>query len=427
MEEVLKMSSKERSRKGIFEMVKQGCLTLKQAARQCNISYRQARRIYKSYLKQGDAGLVHKNRDQQSNRKHPHQETIINRYKEKYEGFGPTLASEYLSRDGYDVDHETLRRWLISEGLWVKQFQRKRHHPRRERRAQFGELLQIDGSIHDWLDEGKHTCLLNIIDDATGKTLSVMDHGETTAVIFRALWQWIKLYGIPLAVYVDLKTAYISPKKGKLSHFQKACKKLGIEVIKAYSPQAKGRVERSHRVYQDRFIKALKVAGIKTIEAANVFLEEDFLIDLNKKFERKAKNLVSAHRDVGHIDLNQIFCWESERQIQHNWSFSYGGQLYQVKKAVGEPIAPKSKIYIRIHMDGEMSVWHDDKAVDFIAFTKEELLTQRVPKIALTPSKSEKTAKYKPHREHSYLFRPRYSTAQKEAEIRQGYSKPYGH
>lgn len=427
MEEVLKMNSKERKRKGIFEMVKQGCLTLKQAAKQSNLSYRQARRVFQAYLKAGDAGLIHKNRDQQSNRKHPHQEKIINRYKEKYEGFGPTLASEYLQTEGYNVDHETLRRWLISEGLWIKQYQKKRHHPRRERRAQFGELLQIDGSIHDWFDEGKHSCLLNIVDDATGKTLAVMDSGETSAVIFTALWKWISLYGIPLAVYVDLKTAYISPKANLMSHFQKACQKLGIEVIKAYSPQAKGRVERNHRVYQDRFIKALKIAGIKTIEAANLFLEKEFLIALNKKFERKARNPVSAHRNSTGLDLNQIFCFESERQIQHDWTFSYEGQSYQVKKAVGEAIAPRSTLYIRRHLNGELSVWHNDESVHFVPLTKDELLNQRAQKVEPIKPKSEKKLKYKPHRDHACLFGPSYSTAQQETEIKQGYSMPYGH
>ena len=427
MEEVLKMSPKERERKAIFEMVKRGCLTLKQAARQSNLSYRQARRVFQAYLKMGDAGLIHKNRDQQSNRKHPHQESIINCYKEKYEGFGPTLACEYLQNEGYHVDHETLRRWLISNGLWIKQHQKKRHHPRRERRAQFGELLQIDGSIHDWFDEGKHTCLLNIVDDATGKTLAVMDSGETSAVIFTALWKWILLYGIPLAVYVDLKTAYISPKENQMSHFQKVCQKLGIEIIKAYSPQAKGRVERNHRVYQDRFIKALKISGIKTIEAANEFLEKEFLITINKKFERKARNPVSAHRMLDGLDLNQIFCFESERQIQHNWTFSYEGQLYQVKKSVGEAIAPRSKVYIRRHLNGDLSVWHNDKSVNFIPFTKEELQNQRTQKIKTIKSKSKKEMKYKPQRDNSNLFGPTYSTTQKEREIKQGYSMPYKH
>lgn len=425
--EVLKMSSKERVRKGVFEMVKQGHLTIKQASKHCKLSYRQARRVYQAYLILGDAGLIHKNRDQQSNRKHPHQSSIISRYKEKYDGFGPTLASEYLYKDGYCVDHETLRRWLISEGLWVKKYQKKRHHPRRERRSQFGELLQIDGSIHDWFDEGRPSCLLNIVDDATGKTLGVMDQGETTAVLFKAMWKWIVTYGIPMAVYVDLKSLYISPKKWKQSHFQKACEKLGIEVIPAYSAQAKGRVERNHRVYQDRFIKALRLNNIKTIEKANIFLEEQYLIEINIKFERKAKNPLSAHISLGDVDLNQVLCWESERKIQHDWTFSYKGQSYQVRKSRDEAIAPKSKIYVRAHLNGEISVWHNNHIVDFIPLSKEQLLYNRTKKIKTVKSKPKEKQTFKPKRVNTYLFKSKQSTYKREIEIRQGYSLPWGH
>jgi transposase len=427
MSEVLMMSKKERERKGLFEMVKQGHLTIKQASEQLGLSYRQGRRVYQAYIEEGDAGLIHKSRDQQSNRKHPHRKAILALYQEKYEGFGPTLASEYLLKKGYLVDHETLRRWLISEGLWTRQRKRKEHHPRRERRAQFGELLQMDGSIHDWFDEGKHSCLLNIVDDATGKTLAVMDSGETTFVIFRALWKWIEKYGVPLAVYVDLKTAYISPKEGQKSHFQKACEKLGIEVIKAYSPQAKGRVERNHRVYQDRFVKALRDRGIRTVEEANRFLETEFLTDLNQRFERKSRNPNTAHRELADRDLNQIFCLESERIIQHDWTFSFKGQNYQVKKEVGETIAPKSKIYVREHLDQELSFWHHDKAIHAVALSKEELLNQSQLEKTIEKSQPNLKERAKPHRNNSSLFQPNYSTSQKEYEIRAGHSMPYGH
>lgn len=427
MSEVLKMSSKERKRKVFFEMVKQGQLSIRQASEKSSLSYRQGRRVYQAYLKQGDAGLIHNSRDKQSNRKHPHRKPILALYQEKYDGFGPTLASEYLLKAGYSVDHETLRRWLISEGLWDRQRRRKTHHPRRERRAQFGELLQIDGSIHDWFDEGKHSCLLNIVDDATGKTLAVMDKGETTAVIFRALWKWIESHGVPLSVYVDLKSAYISPKEGQMSHFQKACEKLGIEVIKAYSPQAKGRVERNHRVYQDRFIKALRLAGIKTLKEANLFLETEFLPDLNRRFERQPKKTISAHRKQSDLDLNQIFCWESERKIQHNWTFSYEGQLYQVKKKIGEAIAPRSMIYIRKHLDETISVWHNNEAVHVIPITKEKLMCQNRQNSVIEKPKIPAKAKHKPCRDHSILFKPLHSTRQREKEIRAGHSMPYGH
>jgi len=265
--EVLLMNQQERNRMSICAMIKQRRITIVKSAKECQLSYRQMLRVYQKYRSEGDAGLTHGNRGRVSNRKHSNHQEIINIYLKKYEGFGPTLASEYLLQDGYKVNHETLRKWLIQEGLWTRQRKKCPYRQRRERKSQFGELIQIDGSIHDWFGEGKHTCLLNMVDDATGITLARMADGETTRVVFETLKAWIEKYGIPLALYVDLKNVYIGPKE--LSHLQKACDKLGIRIIKAYSPQAKGRVERNHAVYQDRFVKALKLKSITTVKDAN--------------------------------------------------------------------------------------------------------------------------------------------------------------
>lgn len=363
---VMKMNDKERLRKAIFEMVNQKRLTLVQASVQCDLSYRQAHRIYERYKKEGDAGLIHQSRGQRSNRKHPHQEAIIARYVERYEGFGPTLAAEYLLEEGYDINRETLRQWLLSNDLWKKKHKRSPFRKRREPKAQFGELVQIDGSIHDWFGIDKNDCLLNMVDDATSKTLSMLDSGETTRVVFLALWKWIKRYGIPLAIYVDLKNVYVSSKDKNFSHVQVACKKLGIRIIKARSPQAKGRVERNHAVYQDRFVKELYLRQIKTIDGGNHVLDSGFIDKLNKKFEKPARNPESAHRPIGNIDLNQVFCWEYERQIQHDWTFSFSGKYFQVQKEYGSHVKPKDTIKVRKHMDGKISVWYRDEKLSVI-------------------------------------------------------------
>lgn len=362
---VIIMSDKERLRKGLLEMVQQKKLMLVQAAIQSEMSYRQILRIYQRYEAEGDAGLTHKSRGRQSNKINPHQDAILALYTSKYEGFGPTLASEYLEKDGYEIDHETLRRLLLSRGLWKRQRKRSPYRQRREPKAQFGELVQIDGSIHDWLEIGKHSCLLNMVDDATSKTLAMLDSGETTRIVFLALWRWIKRYGIPLGLYVDLKTVYVSPKNTGLSHLQMACKKLGIRIIKARSPQAKGRVERNHAVYQDRFVKDLRLHNVKTIEGGNLILEGGFIDHLNDKFEKPAKNPVSAHRPLGDIDLNQIFCWEYNRQVQHDWTFSFSGRYFQIEKAYGAMIRPKSNIKVRKHLDGTISVWQKEEKIPF--------------------------------------------------------------
>jgi transposase len=369
----LVMSEKERLRKAMLEMVKQGKITLGQAARQCAISYRQAKRAYRSYREKGDAGLVHQARGQKSNRRHPHREEIITRYKERYEGFGPTLAAEKLmEEDKLYVDHETLREWLLKENLWHKQRKRSPYRRQRECRAQFGELIQIDGSIHDWLEEGRHRCLLNMVDDATSKTLAYLDSGETTRCVFQVIWQWIVRYGIPLAFYVDLKSVYVSPKETTFSHVEKACKKLGIRIIKAYSPQAKGRVERKHAVYQDRFVKELRLKKVKTVDEANKVLVAGFIDKLNKKFEKPARNPESAHRlptDLN-LNLNQILCWEYERQIQNDWTFSFMNKCYQIKKECGDVVRPKIKICVRRHLDNSITAWYKEEQISIVLLDK---------------------------------------------------------
>jgi hypothetical protein len=358
---LLFMSDKERLRKAHFEMVKLSKITLVIASIQCSLSYRQAIRLYHRYLLEGDPGLIHKARGRLSNHRHAERKKIISLYKEKYEGFGPTLASEKLEEDdNFIVDHETLRGWLLEEKLWHRQRKRQPYRQRRECRAQFGELVQLDGSIHDWLEEGRKTCLLNMVDDATSKSLSYLDTGETTRSIFIVLWRWIERYGVPLAAYVDLKSVYVSSKQENFTHVQRACSKLGIRIIKAYSPQAKGRVERNHGVYQDRFVKELRLKKIKKIEQANEVLEGGFIDKLNQKFEKLAKNPVSAHRPLD-CDLNQILCWEYKRHVQNDWTFSFKNKCYQIKKSYGDTVKPKVEIYIRKHLDGSISAWYKDK------------------------------------------------------------------
>lgn len=385
----LVMSEKERLRKAMMEMVYQGKLKLGQAAKQCGLGYRQAKRVYRKYKEQGDAGLVHQGRGQKSNRQHPHREEIIALYKTRYEGFGPTLAAEkLLEEDHLEVNHETLREWLLEENLWHKQRKRSPYRRKRERRAQFGELIQIDGSIHDWLAEGCNRCLLNMVDDATGKTHAHMESGETTRCVFRVIWEWIERYGIPLAFYVDLKTVYVSPKDVTFSHVEKACKKLGICIIKAYSPQAKGRVERNHGVYQDRFVKELKLKNVRTIEGANALLKNGFIDKLNKKFEKLARNPASAHRSLNDLDLNQILCWEYERKVKNDWTFSFMSECYQIEKESGHMIQPKKKILVRRHLDGSTSAWYQTQQLSIKRITKrpEPLSKQKSEVIPLSAS-----------------------------------------
>lgn len=370
----LAMSQKERGRHVILTSVVEGKITLVEASLKLGISYRQAKRIYKRYRATGVAGLVHGNCGKVSHRARSGEfkESVLSLYRETYEGFGPVLACEKLLKAGYALSDETLRQWLIAAGLWEKKRKRKGYRQRRERRSCFGELLQMDGSHHRWFgDELPASCLMNLVDDATGATLSLMAEQETTEAAFLLLKAWVERYGVPGAIYVDLKTVYVSPKRGSgeeerepceaFTHFSRACEKLGIRIIRAYSPQAKGRVERNHAVYQDRFVKELKLAGIKTLAEANALLSNGFIDELNEKFAKPAASDKDGHRSVlGYGDLAQIFCWEHNRVVQQDWTVRFQGRHYQIGEMRPLKARPKQGVLVREHLDRSVTVWHKE-------------------------------------------------------------------
>ena len=241
MEGHLLMSAKERRRKSVFDEVLAGRLTLRSASGRLGLSYRHCRRSCRRFREEGDAGLVHLGRGRRSNRRacERFRRKVIARYRNRYEDFGPTLAAEKLREEGLRVDHETLRRWLLAEGLWKTQRKGRAHRQRRERKRHFGELVQMDGSHHCWFGvEGAQDCLMNMVDDATGTTLSRMDSAETTEAAMRTLWSWIERYGIPQALYTDKKTVFVTDREPTVEEqlageeprtaFGEACAKPGI-------------------------------------------------------------------------------------------------------------------------------------------------------------------------------------------------------
>ena len=384
------MSKKERDRKVILEQIKLGQLKHNDAAKRLKLSCKQIGRILKKYKTQGDAGLIHQSRGKPSYRAYSQviKDNVLALYREKYMDFGPTFAMEKMFEEdsSLTMHHETLRLWLKEAGLFEPRRKRKAHRQRRERRARFGELLQLDGSIHAWLpgQDGKQ-CLMNMVDDATGKTLALLDTGETTHAAFALLRWWIQEAGIPMAIYVDLKSVYIAPKSLRtdendeliepdwLTHFGKACDALGIELIKAYSPQAKGRVERSHAVYQDRFVKELKLQNIQTIDEANKLLSESFVNHLNEKFAKPAANLEDAHVQVGsHVDLDQIFCWEFSRIVRNDYTIQFENQHFQIRDQCLKGLRPKAKITVKRHMDQSITLWLKNQALTYEAVTPEK-------------------------------------------------------
>lgn len=380
--DLLIMNGKERQRKAIVEAVKNGHFTVTEAAERLNVGQRQMRRIVRRYEAEGDKGLIHRHRGKTSNHACDvsFKKLILGLYQTKYRGFGQTLAAEKITEeDKQTISPETLRLWLKSEGLWDERRKRSSYRKQRKRREQFGDLLQVDGSFHHWFGEDYPTaCLMNLVDDATGTTMALFDKEETTEAAMRVLQQWIERYGVPKSIYVDLKTVYVSPKTSQyndlengstaaFTHFSKACSKLGIKIIKAYSPQAKGRVERKHAVFQDRFVKELQLRTIKDIAGANELLKRYFLNQVNKKFAKMPTSEENAHRDAKTVgDLKQIFCWEYTRQVQNDWTIRFDNRCYQIQKNTLLKLKAKQTITVRQHLDKSLSLWFSDNKLAYV-------------------------------------------------------------
>ena len=307
------MSKKELGRVEVLARVRSKQLRLVDACRLMRVSYRQAKRLWKRFREEGAAGLKHRNAGRPSNRAHDekHRRKVLRLVREKYGGpvgerFGPTLAAEHLAaEDGLQVDAETLRRWMLAEGLWSRERKRRAHRRRRERKEHFGELVQMDGSFHAWLEErGPEGCLIDMVDDATNTTRAQLGEQETIWAVADGLRAWIERYGVPLALYVDWKNLYKRPANARerlrgeepITQFGRMCGKLGIEIIAASSPQAKGRVERVHGTHQDRLVKKLRRKEISSHEVANVYLEREYLPEHNRRFARAAARPEDYHR-----------------------------------------------------------------------------------------------------------------------------------
>lgn len=372
------MSVKEQERLEVYGRVKRGELKLTEAAELVKLSYRQVRRSYQRWEAEGNRGLVHQGRGRPSNRGYPAEfrEAALALYQERYAGWGPTFAAEKLAAAGYAVDHETLRGWLLAAKLWRVKHQRSPHRSWRERRAHFGELVQLDGSHHRWFEErAGRSCLMKMVDDATGKRLAYLAEEETTFAAMRLLWNWIDRYGIPRALYTDKKNVYVLDEKTRqqaeesgaeaLSQFGRACKKLGIEIITAHSPQAKGRVERSHRVYQDRLVKELSLQQATTIDQANELLAGDFGQDLATRHAVVPRAAADYHRSAAGWDLAAIFCLEDQRSITPDWVVRFHNQYFQLT-----PPQPQARgrgtVIVQQRLDGSLHFLWEERELAYV-------------------------------------------------------------
>jgi hypothetical protein len=373
----LPMGQKELVRSKMLEMVRQGKITLKAAVVTMRVSYRQGKRLYAAYLQKGDAGLIHGNYGKKSNHRLAGEirEAALLAYRDRYSDFGPTFAAEKMAEEeGIQISVGTLRNVLIEAGEWKGRRRAKEYRSRRERKACFGELIQFDGSHHRWFeDRGPICCLMTMIDDATNTRLAQFFEQETVEAAMTVFSLWIKKYGIPEALYCDKKNAFVltrEPTDAELlcgitepkSHFGRACEKLGVQVIAANSPQAKGRVERNHGIDQDRLVKELRLAGISTIAEANEFLEKTYLPKMNKKFNRPPADTADAHVPLGNVKLKEIFCFEYKRTVGNDYVVRFDKRLFQILKSNKTLPRTKDNVLVRILLDGTLSIiWKETK------------------------------------------------------------------
>jgi transposase len=368
------MSQRELRRVEVMARVKSRALKVVDAASLVGVSYRQAKRLWKRYREEGAKGLKHRNAGRTSARAKPtrFRRRVMKLVREKYgegegEGFGPTLAAEHLaSEDGLRIDAETLRRWMLSEGLWRRRRKRKPYRQRRERRRHFGELVQMDGSFHAWLEgRGPDGCMMNMTDDATSDVELRLGEEETIWAAANTLRNWIEKHGVPQALYVDWKNLYKrAPTQREqlrgeepVTQFGRMCKKLGIEIIAAGSPQAKGRVERNHGTHQDRLIKKMRRKKIRTHEQANLYLQQEYLPEHNGRFRCAATEAEDYHRRAPNAaQLQEVFRLESERILSNDWVVRYDNRLFQVQAQSRQWAPAQGKVVVCEWQDGTIEI-----------------------------------------------------------------------
>jgi len=363
--DIITMTQAELKRLHIIRKVLNKEITQDEAADNLDLSSRQVRRIAERVKKEGDKGVIHKSRGRPSERKIPDQikNKAIDLCRGRYKGFGPLFASEKLLEiDQIKISDETLRNWLIKEGLWEKRRKHKKHRRWRERKHHFGEMLQMDGSHHDWLeDRGPESVLMGYIDDATNRVSARFYAYEGTLPAMGGFRGYAKRYGLPGSVYLDKHTTYKSPAKptiedelaGRepLSQFERALKELSVKVIHANSPQAKGRVERLFRTFQDRLIKEMRLKGIKTIDEANRFLRY-YLPIYNKRFAVTPMEKADCHRPLpDHIDLDAILCVRTGHPLRNDFTIAHDKKLYQILDEVNT-----KKVTVEERINGRMFI-----------------------------------------------------------------------
>ena len=361
------MNNKEREQSKVFEQVITGKMSQAEAAAKLRISPRWVRNKIKRYRQDSDQGLVHKSRGKVSIRRwNEDQATFsLNLLRSDWIGFGPTFAVEKL-QELYNirVSRETLRDRMIGAGIWVPKQRRMNHRKRRERKAMRGMMVQLDGSPHDWFEGRAGKCtLLVFIDDATSEILWLeFANSESVESLMQATKNYIEHYGIPQTFYTDHGSVFhvnLNNSEGdKKTQWERACQELGITVIHAGSPQAKGRVERCNQTMQDRLVKEMRLTGISSIEDANRYLRQsNFIAKHNAAFAVKAAQEGNAHTDHKLHDLDDIFSVKEQRILNNDYTIVYQKRIFQLHVQQRTIIRPKNAISVHVQLNGTIKLW----------------------------------------------------------------------
>ncbi len=357
------MSQQEVKRAQILDMLEEDKISQQEASKRIGVGTRQVRRLSKRYRAEGLGGLVSKKRGSASNRRLDEVActTAIELIGTHYRDFGPTLANEKLSElHGIQLSVESTRQLMIGAGYWrTRRGGTVCAHPMRERRARFGELIQIDGSPHDWFEgRGEYCTLLVFIDDATGRLTQLrFTPTETTLGYMRVLHDHIRTHGAPVALYSDRHSVFhINAKDADPeaeTQFARAARELGIECIPANTPQAKGRVERANQTLQDRLIKEMRLAGINDMDSANAWLP-GYIADYNRRFAVMPKDPSDAHLAYPgtSAELVRILSVQVTRTLSKNLSCQYENQLLQIKTTGTGLGLQGAKVTVHEHFDG---------------------------------------------------------------------------
>ena len=393
------MSVKELRRVHVLRHAMEKKLTQVKAGSLLGLTARHVRRLLQRVLTEGDAGLVHRGRGKPSNRRMPEQvkAKVLTLYAQRYGDFGPTLAAEKLAeRHGITISDETLRLWLRARGIDHFTRRTRPHRAWRERRAHRGELVQLDGSHHDWFEgRGSRCVLMAYIDDASSRVYARFYAYEGTIPAMDSFTRYVTRYGIPLAVYADRHSTYQSSAEPTvaeqlagaepMSQFGRALGELGVELIPAYSPQAKGRIERLFHTFQDRVIKEMRLAEVSTLEEANRFLA-GYLPIYNQRFSVQPAQTTDLHRPrpAGRA-LDHILCLKTTRCLRKDFTIAHQGALYQIHDTLRA-----THVQVEDRIDGTRRITHHGRPLGFHEITSRpvktaEVITVHQPRRPVTP------------------------------------------